>query len=175
MSSGYCFSESPFSRFSKPLSHSFCHREHGKLDSTQISALKEFLPNEDERNGLKAYMKKYEKSEETKRVAYSDLSECEKYMYTVMDVQDASAKFDCMLFRSQFKIRYDELLESIRIVKMACEEVRSSERLREIIALILTLVNEINTGGDGKGAAGFSLDALLKLDEVSLKKVMFFW
>lgn len=141
-------------------------REHGKLDSTQLAALKDFLPTVDERNGLTAYMKKYERSEETKKVAYADLSECEKYMYTMMDVKDASSKFDCMLFRSQFKVHYDELLDSVQIVDMACSEVRSSERLQQIIALILTLVNEINTGGDGKGAAGFSLDALLKLDEV---------
>jgi hypothetical protein len=35
------------------------------------------------------------------------------------------------------------------------------------MAMILTLVNEINTGGDGKMAVGFSLDALLKLNDVS--------
>ena len=38
--------------------------------------------------------------------------------------------------------------------------------IRVILAIILTLVNQINTGGDKEGAHGFSLDALLKLNEV---------
>jgi hypothetical protein len=141
--------------------------EHGKLDATQIMALKEFLPSIEERRGLSTYMKTHGQSDETKMKAYRELSECEKYMFTMMEVSDAPQKFDCMLFRVQFKIRFAEVMESVRVVQRACEEVRSSERLREILAIILTLVNEINTGGDGKGATGFSLDTLLKLDEVS--------
>jgi hypothetical protein len=35
-----------------------------------------------------------------------------------------------------------------------------------MMGFILTVGNQINTGGTGNVAAGFSLDALLKLDEV---------
>jgi hypothetical protein len=35
------------------------------------------------------------------------------------------------------------------------------------LAIILTIGNQINTGGDGNMAEGFTLDALLKLNEVS--------
>jgi hypothetical protein len=125
------------------------------------------LPAADEKCGLLAYMKRRGSSDEGQMKAYSELSECEKYMFTMLEVSDAAAKFDCMLFRSQFKVRYDELLESVEIIEKACDEVRSSERLQTIMAMILTLVNEINTGGDGNEAAGFTLDALLKLNEVS--------
>jgi len=39
------------------------------------------------------------------------------------------------------------------------------------MAIILTVGNQINTGGEGNSqAAGFSLDALLKLEEVSSSK-----
>jgi hypothetical protein len=141
-------------------------RQTGKLDATSLKALKEMLPTLDEKSGLLAYMKKCGSSEEAQEKAYSELSECEKYMYTMLDVSDAAAKFDSMQFRSQFKVRYDELLESIVIIEKACHEVHTSERLQTIMAMILTLVNEINTGGDGNEAAGFTLDALLKLNEV---------
>jgi hypothetical protein len=73
-----------------------------------------------------------------------------------------------MLYRSQFRTRFDESVECIKTVEKAIDEVRSSERLREIMAMILTLVNQINTGGDGAEAAGFNLEALLKLNEVSV-------
>ena len=112
-------------------------------------------------------MAKAGESEEAKASAYAELSECEKYMFTMMDVTNVAAKFECMLFRAQFRSRFDELVRSIQVIEKACQELRSSERLRDIFGIILTLVNEINTGGDGTGAAGFTLDTLLKLNEVS--------
>jgi len=124
------------------------------------------LPTPEEKGGLLVYMKKAGSSEEAKMKAFADLSECEKYMYTMLDTEDAALKFDCMLFRSQFQTRYDELLDSMEIVEKACDEVRGSEKLKVIMAMILTLVNQINTGGDGNEAEGFTLDALLKLNEV---------
>jgi hypothetical protein len=137
------------------------------LDATQIAALREFLPTVDERRGLQAYLKQAGSSQEAKDAAYAALSQCEKYMVTMLDVPDADAKFNCMLYRSQFRARFDDSVDCIKVVEKACYEVRSSERLRKIMAMILTLVNEINTGGDGAEAAGFNLDALLKLNEVS--------
>jgi len=129
-------------------------------------ALKEFLPSDEERKGIIAYLDQA-KSEEERKTLYADLSECEKYMYAMIGVENAPQKFDCMLFRVQFRPRLDDILDGVRILETACNEVRSSERLREVIAIILSLVNEINTGGDGNEAIGFSLDALLKLNEVS--------
>lgn len=140
--------------------------DSGKFDSTQLSALKEFLPNQDEQKALEAFMKRGDGSAQAAAEALSGLSECEKYMVEMMKVDNAAKKFDCMLFRVQFKSRVDELIEGINIVNKACEEVRSSDRLRKMMAMILTLVNQINTGGDGNLAVGFSLDALLKLNEV---------
>lgn len=137
-------------------------------------ALKDFLPTLDEKKGLLAYMERAGSSDESKRSAYADLSECEKYMWAMKDVADAAEKFDCMLYRVQFFPRLDEIVDAVRIVEKACEEVRSSEKLRHIMAMILTLVNEINTGGDGNAAFGFSLDALLKLNEVSTGRCVLF-
>ena len=141
-------------------------RDSGKFDSTQLAALKEFLPTDEERIALSNYLKKGETSPESMTAAMADLSECEKYMAAMMKVENAASKFDCMLFRVQFEGRLNELIEGINIITKACDEVRSSERLRKMMAMILTLVNQINTGGDGNLAIGFSLDALLKLNEV---------
>lgn len=142
-------------------------REHGKFDTTQLKALKDFLPTAEERQGLLGYMKKAESATGGKDQAYKELSECEKYMYHMLDVPNATKKFDCMLFRNQFKVRYEDLTEAIGTVERACDEMKNSERLRQMMATILVLVNQINTGGEeDKMAEGFSLDALLKLNEV---------
>lgn len=143
------------------------YREAGNLDSNSIKALKELLATADETNGLKVYMKQAGSSNEAKQKAYADFSEAEKYMYTMLDVVDAESKFDCMLFRAQFRSRFDELMDSIKTVEVACDEIRNSDKLRSLLAIILTVVNQINTGGEGNEASGFTLDALLKLNEVS--------
>lgn len=112
-------------------------------------------------------MKRGEKSVEEKAKVYADLSETEKYMVTMMEVKEAAAKFDAMHFRTIFKSRFEDITSAIRTLNSACDEVRTSERLRKLMAMILTVVNQINTGGEGNVALGFSLDALLKLNEVS--------
>ena len=112
-------------------------------------------------------MKKGESSPEIREKLYADCSETEKYMVTMIDVPDASAKLDVMLFRTIFKNQFDEATDGIRTLNKACDELRSSEKLRKLMAMILTVVNQINTGGEGKMAMGFTLDALLKLNEVS--------
>lgn len=137
----------------------------GDFDSTQLKALKDFLPTDEDRTNLKAYLKQGEASEAAMAKAMADLSECEKYMVAMMQVKNPEAKFDAMFFKFNFKGRLEELEQGIITVKKACDEVISSERLRKMMAMILTLVNHINTGGDGTLAAGFSLDALLKLNE----------
>jgi Mg2+ and Co2+ transporter CorA len=127
-----------------------------------LIALQEYLPNDDERRGLIAYM---QNSKLPKETLYADLSETEKYMYTMLDVSEAVAKFEAMLFRSVFKNRFDDINASIRTLNAACDELRSSEKFRKLMAVILTVVNQINTGGEGNMAIGFTLDALLKLNE----------
>mgnify|MGYP001800681453 CR=1 FL=1 len=118
------------------------------------------------------YMKQAEDSSEKAKQLYNDLSDCEKYMWALFEIPLADKKLDCLYFRSQFRVRLEELVDAIQIIERACDEVRSSERLRQMIAYILTVVNQINTGGEAVGAVGFSLDALLKLNEVRYK-VMF--
>lgn len=103
----------------------------------------------------------------SKETLYGDLSETEKYMYTMIDVTEASEKMDAMLFRCVFKNRFDDVNAGIKTLNSACDQLRSSEKLRKLMAMILTVVNEINTGGEGNMAVGFTLDALLKLNEVS--------
>ncbi len=133
-----------------------------------MKALNEFLPTEEEENGLKMYVSNASKNEATKDEAMKALCACEKYMVAMMDVSDASSKFNCMMFQIQFKSRIDDSEDSISTLMNACDDVKNSIRLRKLMAMILTIVNQINTGGSGNLAAGFTLDALLKLNEVCL-------
>lgn len=111
-------------------------------------------------------MKKGENSVESRQQLYSDLSETEKYMVTLMEVPNAASKLEALLFRSLFSSRFQDVTDAVSVLNAACDELRSSDRLRKLMAMILTVVNQINTGGEGNVAMGFTLDALLKLNEV---------
>ena len=139
----------------------------GHLEAVQLKALKEFLPTEEEEAGLNDYIKRASTTEEKRKAAFNDLCPCERYMVAMMKVPNASEKFDCMLFETSFQNRIDEIKESILTLSQACDDVKESLRLRKLMAMILTVGNQINTGGSGKLAAGFTLDALSKLNEVS--------
>eukprot|EP00536_Pseudo-nitzschia_multiseries_P013633 jgi/Psemu1/212264/e_gw1.595.26.1 len=139
--------------------------EHNKFDATQLKNLKEYLATADERRALAAYMNKGANAEEEKKELYNALSETEKYMVTLMEVSNAEAKLHTMEFRTVFKNRFIEMTESVRTLDTACDQLRTSEKFRKLMAIILTVVNEINTGGEGNLAIGFTLDALLKLNE----------
>lgn len=141
------------------------YRDAGDFDSTQLMALKDFVPTEEERGALQNYSQGLKGSKEEVGKALAALPACEKYMLAMMEVTNAPAKFDCMLFKVQFQSLLDELVGGINILRKSCDEVRHSERLRKMMAMILTLVNQINTGGDGNLALGFNLEALLKLSE----------
>lgn len=151
---------------SQPFCFHLC-RDHTKFDATQLKNLKEYLATADERQALDAYMSKGSNSEEKKEELFKDLSETEKYMVTLMQVSDAEAKLHTMEFRDGFKNRFADLTLSLRTLNSACDELRSSEKFRKLMAMILTVVNQINTGGEGILAMGFTLAALLKLNEVS--------
>ena len=145
----------------------YVYRDHTKFDAIQLNNLKEYLANAEERRALDAYMSKGANSEEKKEELFQDLSETEKYMVTLMKISDAEAKLQTMEFRSGFKNRFADMTAAVRTLNSACDELRSSEKFRKLMAMILTVVNQINTGGEGTLAMGFTLDALLKLNEVS--------
>lgn len=128
-----------------------------------MAAFKEYLADADERRGLIGYMQNSKVPEEA---LYADLSETEKYMVTMMEVSEPARKFDAMLFRSVFKNRFEDINAGIQTLNTACDQLRASEKFRKLMAMILTVVNQINTGGEGNMAIGFTLDALLKLNEV---------
>jgi len=133
-----------------------------------LKALREFLPTNEEREAIDQYIKQASATEESLNAAINDFCACEKYMYAMMKVEMADEKFECMLFKYQFDHKLNELMNSVTTLISACEEVQKSVRLRKLMAMILMLGNQINTGGSGSMAHGFTLDALLKLDEVSL-------
>ena len=80
----------------------------------------------------------------------------------MLDFPEASSILDCLLFKKQFQERVVAISDQLMKLDGACEDVRSSVRLKKVMKTILKVGNQMNADSDEK-SHGFSLDSLLKL------------
>ena len=142
-----------------------------QLDSVELRTLYDFMPTEEERKNLTIYL---ENSSQTNSIV--ELTPCEQFMVAMKDLKDSEKKLQSMIFTSEFQAKMAELKWDVHHLSAACEELRTSERFKMLLAMTLMLVNKINSSDEDETsvAHGFSLDALSKLDEVSVKSWDFF-
>ncbi|KOM33301.1 hypothetical protein LR48_Vigan01g285700 [Vigna angularis] len=82
-----------------------------------------------------------------------------------MKVPRVESKLRVFAFKIQFGAQLTEFKKSLNTVNSACEEVRHSAKLKEIMKKILYLGNTLNQGTARGSAVGFKLDSLLKLTD----------
>lgn len=124
------------------------------LDADQVENLIKFCPTKEEMDLLKNYTGDKEK-----------LGKCEQFFLELMKVPRVESKLRVFLFKIQFNTQVTDFKKSLNTVNSACEEVRFSEKLKEIMKLILDLGNLLNSGTARGSAVGFKLDSLLKLTD----------
>ncbi|XP_010491393.2 PREDICTED: formin-like protein 20 isoform X2 [Camelina sativa] len=124
------------------------------LDVDQIDNLIKFCPTKEEMELLKNYT-----GDKT------TLGKCEQYFLELMKVPRVEAKLRVFSFKIQFGTQIIEFKKSLNAVNSACEEVRNSQKLKEIMKKILYLGNTLNQGTARGAAVGFKLDSLLKLSD----------
>ncbi|XP_075505050.1 formin-like protein 20 [Primulina tabacum] len=122
------------------------------LDADQVENLIKFCPTKEEMELLKGYTGDME-----------NLGKCEQFFLELMKVPRVESKLRVFLFKIQFNSQVSDFKKSLNIVNSACEEVRMSIKLKEILKKILYLGNTLNQGTARGSAIGFKLDSLLKL------------
>ncbi|RZC60903.1 hypothetical protein C5167_022648 [Papaver somniferum] len=124
------------------------------LDDDQVENLIKFCPTKEEMEQLENY-------NGDKDV----LGKCEQFFLELMKVPRLETKLRVFSFKNQFIAQILDLRKSLGTVNSACEEVRDSLKLKEIMKQVLHLGNAINQGTSRGSALGFKLDGLLKLGE----------
>jgi len=133
------------------------------LSAEQIENIIEYLPTKEEGKALESYMLEGGHDAAEK---FDGLCECEKFMVSMMTVKHAKRKVSALLFKLQFESCITEIQQEALAVEKACEELSNSVRLRQLLGIVLTFGNRLNTAGNGKRKAGaFTLDSLLKLKQ----------
>ena len=120
-----------------------------EFSTEQLKSLGEYLPNDEESRVLKAFSGDL-----------SQLGQAERYMLTMLGFQTAKKRLDCMVFKQQFNEKLNEIRGTVAAIDKACEQVKSSTRMKKVLKCILKVGNQMN---DGAANIGFSLDSLLKL------------
>ena len=95
----------------------------------------------------------------------TNLGTYEKYMLAMLNVEQAGQKLDCMLFMQTFPDKQKEVATDLAVLACACEEVVASVHLRDLMAIILSIGNEIHAGASS--VKGLKVHDLLKLEMVS--------
>ncbi|KAK4767923.1 hypothetical protein SAY87_003064 [Trapa incisa] len=124
------------------------------LDVDQVENLIKFCPTKEEMELLKNYSGDKE-----------NLGKCEQYFLELMKVPRVESKLRVFSFKIQFGTQISEFRKSLNTVNSACQEVRNSYKLKEIMKRILFLGNVLNQGTARGSAIGFKLDSLLKLTD----------
>ncbi|XVE54753.1 hypothetical protein DITRI_Ditri03aG0107000 [Diplodiscus trichospermus] len=124
------------------------------LDVDQVENLIKFCPTKEEMELLKGYTGDKE-----------SLGKCEQYFLELMKVPRVESKLRVFSFKIQFGSQISEFKKSLNTVTSACDEVRNSLKLKEIMKKILYLGNTLNQGTARGSAIGFKLDSLLKLTD----------
>ncbi|KAF5807257.1 putative formin, FH2 domain-containing protein [Helianthus annuus] len=121
----------------------------------QIENLLKLFPTKEETEILKSY-----KGDQDK------LGQCEQYFLELMKVPRMESKLNALMFTFQFDSQLAELKNNLNTVNSACDEVRKSVKLKEIMKRILYLGNALNQGTARGAAIGFKLDSLMKLTDI---------
>lgn len=134
------------------------------MTGEQIEHVIEYLPTTEERRALEAYMLEGGQDAAEK---FDGLCECEKFMVSMMTVKHAKRKVRALLFKLQFESCLESLYQETHTVEASCDELSNSVRLRQLLGIVLTFGNRLNTAGKGKKkkAGAFTLDSLLKLNQ----------
>ncbi|CAA6657444.1 unnamed protein product [Spirodela intermedia] len=124
------------------------------LDVDQVENLIKFCPTKEEMELLKGYNGDKE-----------ILGKCEQFFLELMKVPRVESKLRVFSFKIQFGSQISDFRMSLNTINSACEEVRNSIKLKEIMKKILFLGNTLNQGTARGAAIGFRLDSLLKLTD----------
>lgn len=115
------------------------------LSLEELTLLEELLPSADEATLVRAF-----------RGDRSRLGEAEKFFLAVADVPKPRARAGALAFQQTFDAADAALATAVATVVTACEQLRTSQRLRRVLEAALLIGNRLNTADDDELMGGSS-------------------
>ena len=87
----------------------------------------------------------------------------EKYIVKINDIPNHKTKLNIWSLINKFEDKLPGMIESLKYMVDACDEIKSSKHFKLILSIILGLGNILNGGSNRGQADGFNFDLLKKL------------
>ena len=130
-----------------------------KLTERHLEQLLQMVPKPQELEMIKKYPSKP-----------SDLLPPEQFLFTMATVPRLQRKIGALLFRRQFDVLISGAQKGMQVLALACNQIRTSSRLKTILSTILSGGNVLNQDTMRGGATALKLDSILKLGDVKSTK-----
>ena len=135
------------------------------LTVEQLQALSHAIPNDQERRDIDDYLAgrhpKYRGISDPNR-----LGTVERYFSEIKDIPRLEQRISSLVFTRNYQSNRDKCQEQLTLVHTACQQLSHCEAFLKLLQAVLELGNHLNAGTQRGAAAGFKLDALLKLADV---------
>ncbi|OTF72104.1 formin-2-like protein, partial [Euroglyphus maynei] len=134
--------------------------DHQRIGLERLRSLKHLLPDEMEMAALR----------QIDPMVRDRLPLAERFLIKLIAINQYRLKIDFMLLREEYDANIPIIERSTRCISEAAEELMQSDKLRQILALVLISGNFLNFGGYAGDAIGFKIMSLQKLAEIRSNK-----
>lgn len=128
-----------------------------RLSIQHLSLLMQLAPTPDEIKALKLY-----------RGPVAELSPPEQFLMVLSSVPRLPSKVGALLFRGQYAQLFGDASGGLEALRCTCSQLRSSARLRRVLATLLAAGNLLNAGTHRGNAQALKLESLLKVGDVKV-------
>ncbi|XP_022239445.1 uncharacterized protein LOC106457567 [Limulus polyphemus] len=129
------------------------------LGTEELKGLLKILPEDDEIKLLKGFKGKTQQ-----------LGNAEKFLRQLLDITNYKLRIESLLLKEEFDPIIVPLKDGLETIKLAAQEIKKSQSLREILYMVLIAGNFLNAGKYAGNAAGFKMMSLLNLTDIKATK-----
>ncbi|XP_061764608.1 formin-2-like [Nerophis ophidion] len=156
----------------KDIQHAILNLDNTIVDLETLQALYENRALPEELDKIEKHMKSTKDKQNAK-----PLDKPEQFLYQLSLIANFSGRVFCILFQSSFCECTSSIMKKLDILQRVCQVLQESEKVKQVLGLVLAFGNFMNGGNRTRGQAdGFTLDILPKLKDVkssdSLKSLL---
>ncbi|XP_054610797.1 formin-2-like [Dunckerocampus dactyliophorus] len=146
----------------KDIEHAILNLDNTIVDLETLQALYENRALPEELDKIEKHMKSTKDKENAK-----PLDKPEQFLYQLSLIANFSGRVFCILFQSSFCECMSSIMKKLDTLLRVCQVLQDSEKVKQILGLVLAFGNFMNGGNRTRGQAdGFTLDILPKLKDV---------
>ncbi|MBN3272509.1 FMN2 protein, partial [Polyodon spathula] len=146
----------------KAIQHAVLKLDNSVVDLETIQALYENRAQAEEMDKIEKHMKSSKEKESAK-----PLDEPEQFLFELSQIPNFSQRVFHILFQSTFTENIATIQRKLEILQKVCSTLDSSERVMQVLGLVLAFGNFMNGGNRTRGKAdSLALDILPRLKDV---------